>query len=135
MLKRSIFSYATAALLTTAASIQAQSTTTMVHFEGCVFPEAALTSATPVVVPSGSTQPYLLTNVKVVSGSVTDEQASKTIYTLVKADREELRVLYGKRVGVTGRLEGGGARPNLEVVGIREISGGCPTLPTVPTAP
>ena len=71
--------------------------------ESCVFPEAALTSAASIV-PAASTGPYVLTNVKVISGVVTDEVASKTAYTLAKVNQDELRMLYGKRVGVTGRV-------------------------------
>jgi len=108
-----------------------------VHFEGCVFPEAALNSATPIV-PSTSTAPYVLTNVKVISGVIKDEEAAKTTYTLTTATADELRSLYGKRVGVVGRVNQAGqtpTRPNLDVVSIREISGGCPTVPTLPSAP
>jgi len=49
-----------------------------------------------------------------------------------------LRSLYGKPVGVVGRVSQAGQatpRQNLDVVSIREISGGCPTVPTLPSAP
>ncbi len=109
---------------------EAQPAGTMVHVEGCVYPEAALSSSMPVVVPPGSAQPFFLMDVKVISGDITAEKAAKTTYTL-KADTEELRRLYGKRAGVTGRVDlaSSAAKPELSVVNLREISGGCPTLP------
>jgi hypothetical protein len=103
----------------------------MVHFEGCVFTETALTSTTPVVVPAGNTQSYVLTNIKVIAGSVSADEGAKNTYAMTKADQDQLRSLYGKRVGVVGKVSPSPKRPNLEVVSIREISGGCPTLPSV----
>jgi hypothetical protein len=104
-----------------------------VHFEGCVFTETALTSTTAVVIPVGSTQSYILTNIKVIAGTVSADEAAKNIYAMTKVDQEELRSLYGKRVGVVGKVSPSPKRPNLEVVSIREISGGCPTLPSLPS--
>ena len=89
MLYRFLIAWAVAVLLGTPVSIQLQAsgqdaghaepqaTNPNVHFEGCIFPEAALNSATPIV-PSTSTAPYVLTNVKVISGVVKDEDAAKT---------------------------------------------------------
>ncbi|MFN7917896.1 MAG: hypothetical protein U0Q55_21290 [Vicinamibacterales bacterium] len=102
---------------------------TMVHFEGCLFTETALTSPTPVVVPMGSAQTWVLTHVKPISGDVKEDDASKTTYGVAQAEQEQLRLLNGKRVGVTGRITQGDARPMLNVVSLREITGGCPVLP------
>lgn len=104
---------------------------TKVHFEGCVFPDAALHSPKPVIIVPATTQPFYLMNVKVIAGEIPDDQASKITYTPTHADADALRALYGKRVGVTGRVDAAAhaTRPNLAVVDIREISGGCPTLP------
>jgi hypothetical protein len=143
VLKRSVIPCAVAALLVSAPWLQAQATgqqsgtsasqpaSNMVHFEGCVFTEAALTSTTPIVIPVGSTQSYVLTNIKSIAGSVPADEAAKNTYALTKIDQEEGRSLYGKRVGVVGKVSPAAKRPNLEVVSIREISGGCPTMPSL----
>lgn len=103
----------------------------MVHFAGCLFTEPELTATMPVVVAEGSTHDWVLTHVKEIAGSVPEAEAAKTIYTLTKADQAQLRALHGKSVGVTGRIGAGPKRPHLEVVSIREISGGCPVLPSL----
>lgn len=145
MLKRSLISGAAALLLAAASSTftQAQESglprssradtqpSTMVHVEGCVFTESALTATMPVVVAMGSEQTWVLTHVKPISGDLKDDEASKTIYGVAQAEQEQLRLLNGKRVGVTGRITSGTARPMLNVVSIREISGGCPVLPSL----
>ena len=100
-----------------------------VHLEGCLFTEAGLTATAPVIIPAGSTQTYILTNAKVIAGSVSEDEVAKTTYALSYADQEELRSFHGKRVGVVGRAAASPERPKLDVVSIREISGGCPTLP------
>lgn len=102
---------------------------TVVHFEGCLFTEPALTAMTPLVVPVGVPQPWVLTNVKVIAGDIPDEEAARTIYTLKKAKDDQVRGFYSKRVGVTGRVTPATPRPTLDVVDIREISGACPVLP------
>ena len=113
------------------ASGQAATQPTMVHFEGCLFTEPALTATTPIVVPAGTTQKWVLTNVKVIAGAINDDEAAKTTYGLNKVDGEQARSFYGKRVGVTGRVSPATPRPTLEVVDLREISGGCPMLPSL----
>jgi hypothetical protein len=103
----------------------------MVHFAGCLFTELELTATMPVVVAEGAAPTWVLTNVKEIAGSVPESEATKTIYTLTKADEAQLRTLHGKSVGVTGRIGTGPRRPHLDVVSIREISGGCPVLPSL----
>ena len=110
---------------------KSQSSNTSVHVEGCVFTQEELTAKMPAVVPVGSTQTYILTDLTVIAGALSADDAAKTIYTLTKGDQEELRSFHGKRVGVVGRTGPGTPRPTLEVVSIRDISGGCPTLPRV----
>jgi hypothetical protein len=142
MLKKFIILSAVAVLLAAAPGLHAgaasqqpgaasQPSSNMVHFEGCVFTEAALTSTTPIVIPVGTTQSYVLTNIKAIAGSVSADEAAKNTYALTKADQEQMRSLYGKRVGVVGKVTPAPKRPNLEIVSIREISGGCPTMPSV----
>lgn len=143
MLKRFVILFAAAVLLAAAPGLHAgaagqqpaaaasQSSSNKVHFEGCVFTEAALTSTTPIIIPVGSTQSYVLTNIKAIAGSVSADEAAKNTYALTKADQEQMRSLYGKRVGVVGIVTPAAKRPNLEIVSIREISGGCPTMPSV----
>ena len=104
---------------------------TMVHFEGCLFTEPALTATVPIVVPAGVPQKWVLTNVKVVAGDVKDEEAGRTTYGLATVKDDQARSFYSKRVGVTGRVAAGTPRPTLSVVDLREISGGCPTLPSL----
>jgi hypothetical protein len=141
VLKRSVTPFALAALLGAVlagsapliaqqpgAAKSEQSGSTMVHVEGCLFTESAINAPAPVVVSAGSTQTWILTDVRVISGSISQDEAAKTIYTLTKGDPDLLRSWNGKRVGVTGRVGSGSPRPNLEVVSIRDISGGCPTL-------
>lgn len=142
MLKRSLVTGTVVALFGAAIAGQAHtrasqgghsaaSSNAMVHVEGCVFPEAALTATKPVIVPAGTTQTYVLTNVKLIAGSIKEDEATKTTYTLAKGDQDQLRSLNGKRVGVVGHVAQAANRPGLSIVSIREISGGCPTLPTL----
>jgi hypothetical protein len=145
VLKRSVTSFAFAVLLGASPWVQARASVqepnaaasaqanTMIHLEGCVFTETALTATTPVVIPAGTTQAYVLTHTKKISGSQPDDEVAKTIYALDKIDQDQLRALYGKRVGVTGRVKTAPKRPQIEVVSIREISGGCPVLPSLPS--
>ena len=108
-----------------------QSSNTSVHVEGCVFTQQELTATSPAVIPVGSTQTYILTDLRVIAGALSADDAAKTNYTLTKGDQEQLRSFHGKRVGVVGRTGPGTPRPTLEVVSIRDISGGCPALPKV----
>jgi hypothetical protein len=144
VLKRSLIPWIVAVLIAAAPAFQTRASlqepsaasaqrNTMLHLEGCLFTETALTSTTPIVVPAGSTQSYVLTQTKKISGAVSDEEVAKTTYGLDKADQEQLRLLYGKRVGVTGHVRPDPKRPKIDVVSIREISGGCPVLPNLPT--
>lgn len=147
MLKRSFIPYAVVAMLGAGAWLpaglsgqesgaprQSQATAPvssnpMVHLEGCVFVPEALDSPTPVSIVTGRSYTYLLTHGKVISGPLTDEVVGRTTYLLDKVAQDELRGYYGKRVGVTGRVGSEPVRPKLEVVSIREVSGGCPVLP------
>lgn len=113
------------------AAAQPATQPTMVHFEGCLFTESSLTATMPIVVPAGTTQKWVLTHVKVISGAIGDDEASRTTYALNKMEPELGRSFYGKRVGVTGRVSPATPRPTLEVVDLREISGGCPVLPSL----
>jgi hypothetical protein len=102
---------------------------TSVHLEGCLFTEAGLSATTPIIIPAGSTQTYILTNGKVIAGSVSDEEAATTHYQLSYGNQAELRSFHGRRVGVVGRVAATPKGKSLEVVSIREISGGCPAMP------
>lgn len=114
-----------------AVQTRANQAAAVVHFEGCLFTEPALTAKTPIVVPAGVPQKWVLTSVKVIAGDIKDEEATQTTYALTKVNDERARPFYGKRVGVTGRVSAGSPRPNLDVVDLREISGGCPVLPSL----
>jgi hypothetical protein len=141
VLKKSLAPFAVVVLLGTGSWVQArafnqessastaQSSTANIHVEGCLFTEAGLASGTPVIIPAGSTQSYVLTNTKLIAGSISEEEAAKTIYVLSQGNQDELRSFHTKRVGVVGRAGSGSDRPRLDIVSIREISGGCPTLP------
>lgn len=139
MLKRSLIPCAVVALLTAVPWLQASSfaqqpkamadTAPKVHFEGCVFTEAALTATKPIVVTAGTHQAFVLTNVKVIAGSVPDAEASRHVYALDGTEQEALLRMNGKRVGVVGRVVNATPRPKLEIISVRDISGGCPTLP------
>jgi hypothetical protein len=96
------------------------------HLEGCVFPERALTSATPVPVPAGSVDRYVLTNTKIIAGS---DATEGSMFKLDEVAQDRLRDLSGKRVGVTGRSEGASDGAALRVTSIREIVGTCPPTP------
>ena len=110
------------------ATAKPSSTTgTMVHFEGCVFPERALSSDKPVVVPSGSVEDYILTHTKIIAGS---NPKTDGIFTLDHVEQDRLRDLIGKRVGVTGRIDEESERPEFRVTSIREIVGTCPRTPS-----
>ena len=144
MLEKSVIPFTVAAFLTLGVVALAQqvstsqesnsptahpANTTVVHFEGCVFPKRALTADTPVLVPSTGVEDYLLTNIKVISGSVDAEEVAKATYKLEQVTQDRLRELNSKRVGVTGRIGLVSVQPELQVVSIREISGTCPRLP------
>lgn len=141
MLKRFVLSCLTVPLLM--AGIAAQAPTTpppttpsatdrpSVHVEGCLFTEQELTAPAPLVVTSETAYAWILTNVKPIAGPLTEDDAAKTIYAIGKLDQAQLRSFHSKRVGVVGRVGPGSPRPTLDVVSIREISGGCPTLPRV----
>ena len=141
MLMRSLAPIAVAVLLGGAPWLQAQAPAqesssssaatpnTSVHLEGCLFTEAGLSATAPVIIPAGSTQTYILTNGKVIAGSVSDDEVAETNYHLSSANQEELRSFHGRRVGVVGRVAGTPKGKSLEVVSIREISGGCPAMP------
>ena len=138
MLKRPLIAYAGVVILAAGHGVQLRALGqqpapgTMVHFEGCLFTESALMASTPILVAPAGTQTYVLTDAKHLAGKVSEEEVAKTIYTLDKVDQAEMRANYGKRVGVVGNLAGGAPRPKLEVASIREISGGCPAIPTKP---
>ncbi len=103
-----------------------------VHFEGCLFTEPALTATMPVMVPAGVPQTWVLTGVKVIAGQLKDADVAKQVYVLNKVDQTQAQAFNGKRVGVVGRVGAGATHPTLEVISIREISGGCPVLPNLP---
>ncbi len=144
MLKRSLVSYAGVVVLAAGFGVQLRAfgqqpassapptSGAMVHFEGCVFTESALTASPPVLMAPSGTQTYVLTDAKHIAGKVSEEEVAKTIYTLDKVDQAEMRSNYGKRVGVVGNVASGSPRPKLEVASIREISGGCPAVPAKP---
>ncbi|MFN7982538.1 MAG: hypothetical protein U0Q11_11825 [Vicinamibacterales bacterium] len=108
------------------------STSTSVHFEGCLFTEPALTATMPLVVPAGVPQTWVLTSVKVIAGQLKDADVAKQVYLLNKVDQTQAQAFYGKRVGVVGHVGAGATHPTLEVISMREISGGCPVLPNLP---
>ena len=139
MLKRSLVTLTTLAVLLVPSQLRPsalaqqpnasppQASNTMVHFEGCLYTEQAVASK-QAVMPTG-TQTYVLINAKLIAGAVSEEEVAKTSYTVDKAEPELLRSLFGKRVGVTGRISKTDSRTRIEVVDLREISGGCPTIP------
>lgn len=141
MLMRSLAPIAVAVLLGGAPWLQAQApaqesssssgtpSNTTVHLEGCLFTEAGLSAAAPVIIPAGSTQTYILTNGKVIAGSVSEDEVARTTYQLSYGNQAELRSFHGRRVGVVGRVASSPKGKRLEVVSIREISGGCPAIP------
>jgi hypothetical protein len=100
---------------------------TMVHVEGCVFPQRALTASKAVLMPAGSTDAYFLTNINVIAAPG-DGIDDKSVFKLDRVAQERLRALIGKRVGVTGRIERS-ADPLFRVTSIREIVGICPVTP------
>ncbi len=108
-----------------------QPATAVVHIEGCVFPESALTATAPVV-SVATAQAFVLTDIKVIAGDIDDEDAAGIIYTVKTTDPAPLRSLNQKRAGVTGRVTAGTPRPSFDIVSIREISGSCPPVPRVP---
>jgi hypothetical protein len=117
---------ATAATTTAGA---AQGTT--VHLEGCVFPKRALTEKQPVTVPEGKVEDYVLSETTVVAVAEGTTVAPGTVLALQQADAALLRQLTGHWVGVTGRTESKPDMAVLQVVSIRETTGGfCPTVPT-----
>jgi hypothetical protein len=103
----------------------------MVHFEGCLYTEKAVSSKQPATVPPVGTDTYVIINAKLISGAVSEEEVAKTAYTLEKADQEQMRSLNGKRVGVTGHVSKTDSGARIEVVDLREISGGCSTVPNM----
>lgn len=145
MLKRSLIAGAAALLLAAASSTFTLASeaglprsspadtqpATKVHVEGCVFTESALTATKPVVVTMGSQHAWVLTQVKPIAGDLKEDVASKTTYGVTLADQDQLLLLNGKRVGVVGHITSGAVRPMLNVISIREISGGCPVLPSL----
>lgn len=110
-------------------SAPSAATSTTVHFEGCVFPERAVSSNPPYIVPAGSAEDFLLTNTRAVSGSEPGTEDPGVMYKLEQVTLERLSALTGKRVGVTGRIEKEPELPAFQVVSIREISGWCPNRP------
>lgn len=145
MLKSALIPFAVAALLFAAGlpiqgrtvfaeelvRVEVQEPRPVVHLEGCVFTESSLTGTVPDTISAGSVLAYVLTQVKVISGAVPADVAAKTTYSLKDVDQDRMRSLYRKRVGVTGRTGTGSDRPDLDVVSIREISGGCSPRPDV----
>lgn len=106
---------------------------TMVHFEGCLFTETALTANPPILTAPIGNQTYVLTAAKLIAGAIPEDEVAKTVYALDKVEQGDLRALYGKRVGVTGRVTQTPTRPRIDVVDLREISGGCPAIPSSTT--
>lgn len=104
--------------------------TTAVHLEGCVFAKQALSSPKPVAIPFGTTQDYVLTDVKVIAVASGVAVADGQIFKIAQVPQDRLRELAGQRVGVTGRTGGSGELSPLEVTSIREIAGTCPVVPT-----
>lgn len=112
--------------------VASASAPTTVHFEGCLFTEPALTATMPIVVPAGVPQTWVLTGVKVIAGPMKDADVEKQTFVLTKVEQDQVHAFSGKRVGVVGRVESGPTHPTLEVISIRDISGGCPVLPNLP---
>jgi hypothetical protein len=86
----------------------------------------------PVVVPAGVAEDYFLTNTRVIAASADAGDYGDRTFQVGQVAQERLRALTGKRVGVTGHVSGKPDLLQLQVVSIREISGGCPALPTPP---
>ena len=80
----------------------------------------------------GVPQTWVLTSVKVIAGQLKDTDVAKQVYLLNKVDQTQAQAFYGKRVGVVGHVGAGATHPTLEVISMREISGGCPVLPNLP---
>ena len=104
--------------------------TAAVHLEGCVFPKRALSSPKPVVIPFGTVQDYVLSDIKVIAVASGVNVADGQIFKIDQVPQDRLRELAGRRVGVTGRTGGSGELSPLEVTSIREIMGTCPVVPT-----
>ena len=100
-----------------------------VHLEGCVFPKRALQTTAPIIVPQGSNEDYILSDPKVISASPGVTVPDGKIFKLDRVASETLRALIGQRVGVTARVDEKPGLSELQVIGIREISGGCPVAP------
>jgi hypothetical protein len=101
-----------------------------VHLEGCVFPKRALSSPTPVMVAPNSTEDFVVTDTKVISVSPGLGDLDGHVFTLNDVDRDRLRELNGKRVGVSARLADAPDMAGLDVISIHESVGGCPPVPT-----
>ena len=90
-----------------------------VHLEGCVYYEETMSTQRPG--SSDGTLSYILTDTKILAGSANES----AILKLEAVDERSTRTLVGKRVGVTGRVDDADGMPELRVVSIREIVGGC----------
>jgi hypothetical protein len=92
-----------------------------------------MSSSKPVVVPYGSVEDYVLTDIKPVAIANGVGDPTGRVFSLQQVDQDRLRQLNGKRVGVTGRIEDKPDLPKLDAVSIVEITGSCPATPTPPT--
>lgn len=118
-----------AATTTGSAATVGQGTT--VHLEGCVFPKRALAEKRPVTVSEGKTEDYILSETRIVAVAEGTVVAPNTVFALQLTDAERLRQLAAHWVGVTGRIDSKADMPVLQVVSIRETTGGfCPAVPT-----
>lgn len=95
---------------------------TMVHIEGCLFPEGG------PAVRAQVDDDYNLTVTKLIAGPEDATETGRTL-RLSEADGKQLRDLSGKKVGVTGRVRDGSGQGELAVTSIREIVGGCTSMP------
>ena len=101
-----------------------------VHVQGCVFPKRALTSPTPVIVPAGAVEDYVLTDLSVISASEGLTVPKDTVFQLDQVDQNQLRQYIGKSVGVVGRVDDKPGASQLHVISIRETMGtACPVVP------
>ena len=100
-----------------------------VNLEGCVFPNRALSSPDPVVVPADSREDFVVTDTKVISASPGVKNVDGQKFKLIGVQHDRLRELNGKRVGVSARLEDKPGMGQLNVISILETVGSCPATP------
>lgn len=100
-----------------------------VNVEGCLFPNRALSSPDPVVVPADSREDFVVTDAKVISASPGIKNVDGQKFKLSGVEQDRLRELNGKRVGVSARLEDKPGMGQLNVISILETAGSCPATP------